>query len=82
MVVVDYIAVAAAGEVDVAAVVVVDTVESFDKRWTVVHYVVASLDLGDADRLDSDADSHFAGSLAADELDTVELGWGVRVAAD
>lgn len=70
--------IAAAGEV----VVAVDTAEDVDTHWTVDHFVVGSLDLGDADRPGSDADSHSVGSLAVDELDTVEFGWGGRVAAD
>lgn len=63
-------------------VVAVDTAEDVDTHSTVDHFVVASLDLGDADRPRSDADSHFVGSLAVDDLDTVEFGWGGRVGAD
>lgn len=73
--------IAVAGELGVA-VVAVGTAESVDTRWTVDHFVVESLDLGDADRPGSDANSHFADSLAVDELDTVEFGLDVRVAAD
>lgn len=81
MVDVDYIAVAAVGEVDAVAVAV-DTAEGAGTRWTVDHFVVDSSDLDDADTPGSDADSLVAGSLAVDELDIGVLGLDVPVAVD